>query len=110
MRQILVDEARRRYSLKRGVGRPRATLSAITVADETPLEDLLDLDDALCKLERLDSRKAQIVTLRFFAGLTVEQTASALDISPATVKNDWSFAKAWLHREIDAPVESGEHL
>src|SRR5262245_40839262 len=111
MRRILVDEARRRHSAKRGVGRQRATLSDLTIADETPLEDLLDLDDALRALERLDARKAQIVTLRFFSGLTVEETASALDLSPATVKNDWSFARAWLHREVhaaDTPAKSGD--
>ncbi len=100
MRQILVDRARQRHSAKRGGRRERVSLSGAAVIEPSPVEELLDLDAALTRLEALDKRKADVVMLRFFAGLTVEETAQALDVSPATVKNEWSFARAWLHREM----------
>src|SRR5207248_11687983 len=62
--------------------------------------DLIALDDSLTKLEQLDPPKARVVTLRYFAGLSIEETAAAMDLSPATVKNEWAFARAWLHREL----------
>jgi len=70
---------------------------------ETPASggtDLIALDEALSRLEQFDARKARVVSLRFFAGLSVEETAAAMDLSPATVKNEWAFARAWLHREM----------
>lgn len=99
MRRILVDHARERNALKRGAGR-RVHLSdadAVTVNDDL---DLVGLDDALKKLEAVDERRARVVTFRFFGGLTVDETAAALGVSPATVKNDWAFARAWLLREM----------
>ncbi|MBX3406585.1 MAG: sigma-70 family RNA polymerase sigma factor [Phycisphaeraceae bacterium] len=99
MRRILVDHARERNALKRGGGR-RVELTdndAVAVGDDL---DLIGLDDALRKLESIDERRARVVTLRYFGGLTVEQTSAALGVSPATVKNDWAFARAWLLREM----------
>jgi RNA polymerase sigma factor (TIGR02999 family) len=103
MRRILVERARSRGRLKRGGGQAKAALEmdSLTAQDSGAESlDLLALDDALMKLEQSDGRKAQVVTLRYFAGLSVEETAEALAISPATVKADWAFAKAWLHREM----------
>lgn len=99
MRRILVDHARERNALKRGAGR-RVHLSdadAVTVNDDL---DLVGLDDALKKLEAVDERRVRVVTFRFFGGLTVDETAAVLGVSPATVKNDWAFARAWLLREM----------
>jgi RNA polymerase sigma factor (TIGR02999 family) len=103
MRRILVERARHRRRHKHGGGRARAELAEDIAAAPQPEADgtdLIALDDALRKLEALDPRKAQVVSLRYFAALTVEETAAALDLSPATVKNDWAFARAWLHREL----------
>jgi RNA polymerase sigma factor (TIGR02999 family) len=103
MRRILVERARHRRREKHGGGRARAELAEDIAAAPQPEADgtdLIALDDALRKLEALDARKAQVVSLRYFAGLTVDETAAALDLSPATVKNDWAFARAWLHREL----------
>lgn len=99
MRRILVDHARERNAQKRGGGR-RVDLSdrdAVVVDSDL---DLVGLDDALKKLEAVDPRRARVVTFRYFGGLTVEETAAVLDVSPATVKNDWAFARAWLLREM----------
>ena len=101
MRQILVNRAHRRQAVKRGGGRLRIDLADIElVAEEPRPEILLSLDGALEKLERIDERKARIVMLRYFAGLTIEETAQALDISSTTVKDDWQFARTWLYREM----------
>ncbi len=104
MRRILVERARHRRSQRHGGRHERVALTdnlpAATNDESADGMDLLALDDARQKLERLDPRKAQVVSLRYFAGLSVEETADALDLSPATVKNDWSFARAWLHREL----------
>jgi RNA polymerase sigma factor (TIGR02999 family) len=104
MRRVLVDHARRRNALKRDGG-VRVTLDD-DVAESTDASsiDLIALDDALAKLAALDARQARVVELRFFAGLDVEQTAEALGISPATVKRDWTFAKAFLHTELEGPT------
>ena len=67
------------------------------------LDDLVAVDEALTQLETMDPRKAKIVTLRYFAGLSVEETAKALDLSPATIKNEWAFARAWLYRQLGPP-------
>lgn len=101
MRRILVERARHRGRLKRGGGRARVELGDQAIGSEPPATDLLALDDALEKLEARDKRKADVVMLRYFAGLSIEETAAALGVSPATVKNEWSFARAWLHREME---------
>ncbi|MFQ5489869.1 MAG: ECF-type sigma factor [Phycisphaerae bacterium] len=100
MRRIVVERARRKGRLKHGGGRQRCDLQALDLSAEAPAEDLTALDEALTRLENRDKRKSEVVMLRFFAGLTIEQTAEVLGISAATVKNEWSFAKAWLFHEI----------
>ena len=111
MRRILVERARHNKRIKHGGGLDREefheNLPITTAAPDGT--DLIALDDALNKLEKVDARKAKIVSLRYFAGLSVEETADAMDLSPATVKNDWAFARAWLHRELaGADKESGQ--
>ncbi len=100
MRRILVDHARRRHAGKRDGGR-RVTLDASLVADPERSLELLALDDALTRLAELDARQARVVELRFFSGLSVEQTAETLGISRATANRDWTFARAFLQREMD---------
>ena len=100
MRRILVERARRQQADRHGGGRARLDLTGLDVADHETSIDLLALDEALHRLEAYDERKARIVTLRYFAGMTIEQTAKAIGIAPATVKTDWQFARAWLHREL----------
>ena len=100
MRRILVDHARSHIADKRGSGIPKASLNeAIAMSRERPAE-LLALDESLTQLASADPQQGRIVELRIFAGLTIEQTAQVLGISPATVKRDWNLAKAWLLREI----------
>jgi RNA polymerase sigma-70 factor (ECF subfamily) len=99
MRHLLVDRARRGATAKRGGGRP--TIEAVeSIAMAIDGTDLLAIEDALCRLSALDERKGRIVELRFFGGLSVEETAEVLGASQATVKRDWSLARAWLSREI----------
>jgi len=100
MRRILVDAARARLADKRGGRLPHVYLDESTDASPQSSEDLITLDDALNALEEMDPRKARVVELRFFAGLSVEQTAEALNISAPSVKRDWKLAKAWLTREL----------
>lgn len=101
MRRIIVDHARRKAALKRGAERLRLTLAPEVVAARVNGEvDVLEIDEALLRLEERDERKARIVTLRFFGGLSIEETALALGVSRATADRDWAFAKAWLHREL----------
>jgi len=99
MRRILVDHARRRNE-KRGRGRPHVSLDEAVVVAPQPSMDLVALDDALQALARVDARKAQVVEMRFFGGLSVEESAAVLHVSPVTVMRDWRTAKAWLHREV----------
>ena len=99
MRRILVDHARRRSAAKREGGKKITLDDAVAVNQERSL-DLMMLDDALTRLATLDERQSRVVELRFFGGLDIEETAEALGISPATVKRDWLFAKAWLQREL----------
>ncbi|MFL6216830.1 MAG: sigma-70 family RNA polymerase sigma factor [Blastocatellia bacterium] len=100
MRRILVDHARAHLYAKRGGGAQKLSFDdAMAVPVERDL-DLLALDDALASLTEMDPQQGRIVELRFFGGLTIEETAEVLDISPATVKRDWNWAKAWLYREI----------
>jgi RNA polymerase sigma factor (TIGR02999 family) len=100
MRRILVERARHRSSLKAGGGRRRLDLDDVEVSVDESDEDLLALNEALDKLEREDQRKAGVVKLRFFAGLTNEQAASALGISSSTADNDWAYARCWLRLEM----------
>jgi RNA polymerase sigma factor (TIGR02999 family) len=100
MRRILVDHARARHYQKRGGAAVKVTFDdALVVADE-PRDDLVALDDALEALAKFDERKSRVIELRFFGGLSVEETASALNVSPDTVMRDWRLAKAWLQREM----------
>jgi RNA polymerase sigma-70 factor, ECF subfamily len=100
MRRILVDHARARQRAKRGGSDVRVSLTDATSITKDPDLDLVELDEALTRLAEIDPQQSKIVELRFFSGLNVEETAAALNISAATVKRDWSIAKAWLHREI----------
>ncbi len=99
MRRILVSYARRHRAAKRGGG-AAVTLHEGDARAESRDVDLIALSDALQKLERLDARQARVVELRYFAGMTIEETAEALAVSPATIKVDWSLARAWLLREL----------
>lgn len=100
MRQILIERARARLAAKRGGGRARVPLRDSLVAGDGTTVDLLALDEALTRLAAADAERARVVELRFFGGLTIEETAEAMNVSPATVKRAWTFAKAWLYREI----------
>jgi RNA polymerase sigma factor (TIGR02999 family) len=100
MRRILVDAARSRGFAKRGAGAWHVTLADAALGSGGTPQDLVALDDALNQLAKTDSRKAQVVELRFFGGLSVEETAKVLDVSPGTILRDWRMAKAWLLREL----------
>jgi len=101
MRRILVDYARRKNREKRGGDVVKLTLEeAVLVVGKEKSVDLMALDEALTKLEKIDEQQARIVELRYFGGMTLEETAEALQISRTTVADDWSMAKAWLHREL----------
>ena len=101
MRRILVDHARRRAATKRGGGRDRVPLDeTLAVTDARRQVDLIALDDALRELQKLNLRQARVVELRYFGGLSVKETAYALDISERTVENDWSVARAWLKQTM----------
>lgn len=100
MRRILVDHARDRLSAKRGDGAPRIELDEALLTTQERGIDLLALDAALERLELLDARQGHLVVLRFFGGLTIEEAAEVLDISPATAKREWVTARMWLRREL----------
>ena len=100
MRQVLVNYAEYRSAAKRGGDAAKVPLQDSDLVHEEALEELLDLEAALRRLEELSPRQAKVVECLFFAGLTVDETAEAVDTSPATVKRDWSAARAWLHREM----------
>ena len=102
MRRILIDYARSRRSLKRGAESPRVSLDEAPAVTQEPRPDLLALDDALNALAAIDLRKSQVVQLRFFGGLSVEETAEMLKVSADTVMSDWKVAKLWLMHELDA--------
>jgi RNA polymerase sigma factor (TIGR02999 family) len=107
MRRILLDSARRRMSAKRGSGGTKLSLDeAATVSADAANESLLALDSALQELEKLDAEQSKIVELRYFAGLTIEETAEVLKTSPATVKREWTMARAWLYQAMSGPHES----
>ena len=103
MRRLLVERARARHAAKRGGGQVLVTYdeTLLQPAANQPAIDLLALDAALARLAELDPEQARIVELRFFGGLSVEETAEAMSISPATVKRHWAIAKAWLLRELE---------
>jgi RNA polymerase sigma factor (TIGR02999 family) len=100
MRRILIENARRKHRLKRGGRRQRIDLEEGELSIEGPSHDLIALDEALNKLAETDKEKAELVKLRYFAGLTVEQAAEVLGISPTTAKREWAYARAWLYRCI----------
>jgi RNA polymerase sigma-70 factor, ECF subfamily len=100
MRRILVDFARSRHYAKRGGGAQPISLEESLVVSPAQSTDLVAVDDALKALAKVDARKAQVVELRFFGGLTVEETAEVVKVSPETVQRDWKMAKAWLLREL----------
>lgn len=100
MRRVLIDHARTRHRVKRGGAAMRVPLEEVVIAAEGLNINLVSLDEALTRLAAVDPRQGRIVELRFFGGLSVEETAEVLRVSAATVKNDWSVAKAWLHREL----------
>ena len=108
MRRIMVDHARERYALKRGAGALKVTLDEAAAVTETRSEGLLALDDALERLAAQDPRKSQIVELRYFGGLTVEEVAEFLKLSQRTIEREWNMAKAWLYRALsgEEPDES----
>jgi RNA polymerase sigma factor (TIGR02999 family) len=108
MRRILVENARRRSSAKAGGGRKRVDLAEVEPAIDGPQVDLLGLDEALEQLAAKDQRKAALVKLRFFAGLTTEQAAEALGISSSTADNDWAYAKSWLRLAMLGNRTSGQ--
>lgn len=100
MRQVLVDYARAQQAAKRGGGHGAVPLDGLPLLSEDRTEEVLALDEALSRLAALDARQSEVVTLRYFMGFTIPETAEILDLSPATVKREWAAARAWLHREI----------
>jgi RNA polymerase sigma factor (TIGR02999 family) len=100
MRRVLVDHARSKGYQKRGGGAVRVTFDELRIGGVQPAPDLIALDEALSALARVDERKTRVVELRFFGGLSVEETADVLGISPETVMRDWRFAKTWLLRQL----------
>jgi RNA polymerase sigma-70 factor, ECF subfamily len=106
MRRILVEHARR-HNLKRGGGLEHVSLDQALAVGGERAADMVALDDAMNALARLDSRKVRVVEMRFFGGLSVEETAEVLKVSPVTVMRDWSTAKAWLYREMTGGAASG---
>jgi len=112
MRRVLIDHARLRTREKRGgIQTPAEFNEALTVADTHALDavDVLDLDRALTRLEALDPGQARIIELRFFGGLTIEETAHSLALSPTTVKREWAIARGWLYRELTRQAQASAH-
>ena len=101
MRRVLVEAARARQAQRRGAAAARVTLDEALLVGETPVVDVILVSDALEELSGFDTRKAQVVELRYFGGMTVEETAEALGVSPETVARDWRLAKAWLRRKME---------
>ena len=100
MRRILVENARSKRRIKRGGDRQRVDLEDANLSIAEPPEDIVAIDEALSKLEKTDKIKSKLIELRFFAGLTLEQAAAILDISPTTAKRYWTYTRAWLYREV----------
>jgi RNA polymerase sigma-70 factor (ECF subfamily) len=101
MRQILIDHARSHARAKRGGGETRISLDDAAVISEERAADLLVLDEALKRLAEMDRRKSEVIELRFFGGLTIEEAAQVLKVTPKTVARDWALARAWLYREME---------
>jgi RNA polymerase sigma factor (TIGR02999 family) len=106
MRQILVDHARMRNAAKRGGGTVTLLLEDDSAGKEGINLDLIGLDRAMKRLASLDARQSQIVELRFFGGLSIEETARVVDISPATAKREWATARVWLHHAMESDAEA----
>jgi RNA polymerase sigma factor (TIGR02999 family) len=106
IRRVLIDAARSRASQKRGAGSPHVEFDENLLVSTEPRADVMALDDALTALAAIDQRKSQVVELRFFGGLSIEETAEVLKVSPETVKRDWKLAKAWLRRELRQQVSA----
>jgi RNA polymerase sigma factor (TIGR02999 family) len=104
MRNILVSYAHRRNAIKRGGDHAKLPLDEVVVLSDERAEEVLALDEALQRLKALDERRHQVVECRFFGGMSIEETAAALKISPATVKRDWNLARAWLNRELRSDI------
>lgn len=100
MRHVLIDHARRVGAKKRGGGRARRVASVADLADEASLADALAIDEAIEALRATDPRAASVIQLRFFAGLSIDDTAAALDLAPSTVDREWRYARAWLSRRL----------
>lgn len=108
MRRILVDQARSKQSLRRGANVPHLSLTQIEPAADATSDDLVALDDALLRLEQIDPVKAQLVNLRYFAGLSIPEAAAALGVSVTTANRYWAYARAWLHEELGAGTNPAE--
>jgi RNA polymerase sigma factor (TIGR02999 family) len=109
MRHVLLDRARRRVAAKRGGAAPRVNLDELPDLGSGRARELVALDDALNALAELDPRKAKVIELRFFGGLSAEETAAVLKVSPHTVLRDWRLARAWLLAELEAPRPPKSH-
>lgn len=107
MRRILIEKARRKERIRHGGGRTRVDLDQLDVADDTAAESLLELDAALARLALEEAEVAEVVKLRYFAGLTIEQTAHSLGISVRTANRHWAYAKAWLYRQLNEAEDMG---
>ncbi len=107
MRHILIDYARGRRRAKRGEGMPELSLDEAAVLSDERTDELLAVDDALTRLTAVDARKGRVFELRYFGGMSVDEAAEALKVSPATVARDWRMAKAWLRREIGNRMADG---
>jgi RNA polymerase sigma factor (TIGR02999 family) len=110
MRQILVDHARRQRADKRGGGATMLSLDEVSPAAQASSVDVLALDQALHALASIDGRQCRVVELRFFAGLSIDEAAQALGISPATVEREWALAKAWLYRQLSSHASASPAL
>jgi RNA polymerase sigma factor (TIGR02999 family) len=108
MRRLLVENARRKKAIQRGGGRERVELSLVEPESPRISEDVLALNEALKKLEQQEPNKADLVKLRYFAGMTMEQAAEVVGVSPATAHRHWNYARAWLHQEITAKDENSQ--
>jgi RNA polymerase sigma factor (TIGR02999 family) len=104
MRRVLLDHARTRLAQKRGGGAVQVSLGGVRAAEEAPLDtvDVIALDDALARLALIDPKKARLVDLRYFAGLSIPEAAAVLGVSTATLGREWAVARMWLRRELDA--------
>ena len=110
MRRILVDHARRSHYQKRGGGAVRMSLDEVDLVSAAPAEQIVALDGALEALEAVDPRKSQVVELRYFAGLSIEEIAHVLSVSPVTVKRDWALAKTWLYRHMSHAFKQADEF